>query len=70
MWAKCSEMLAPLTDLVGECGKTKTTTKNKTKKKPWQWDPIYQKAFDNLNSLSAKSVPAGEKLVATYSIST
>jgi hypothetical protein len=25
MWARCSEMLAPLTDLVGECGETKTT---------------------------------------------
>jgi hypothetical protein len=34
MWAKCSEMLAPLSDLVGECGKTKTTLKNKVKKKP------------------------------------
>jgi hypothetical protein len=22
MWARCSEMLAPLTDLVGECGET------------------------------------------------
>jgi hypothetical protein len=25
IWARCSEMLAPLTDLVGECGETKTT---------------------------------------------
>ncbi len=29
MWVKCSEMLAPLSDLVGECGETKTTRKNK-----------------------------------------
>jgi hypothetical protein len=36
MWAKRSEMLAPLSDLVGECGETKTTRKNKVKKKPWQ----------------------------------
>ncbi len=35
MWARRSEMLAPLNDLVGECGKTKTTRLNKTKKKPW-----------------------------------
>ncbi len=35
MWARCSEMLAPLTDLVGECRETKTTRMNKTKKKPW-----------------------------------
>ncbi len=31
MWAKCSEMLAPLSVLVGECGETKTTRKNKVK---------------------------------------
>jgi hypothetical protein len=36
MWLKHSEMLAPLTDLLGECGKTKTTIKNETKKKPWR----------------------------------
>ena len=42
MWAKCSEMLAPLSDLVGECGETKTTKKNKTKKKPWRWDPRFR----------------------------
>jgi hypothetical protein len=34
MWAKHSEMLAPLSDLVGECGETTTTRKNKVKKKP------------------------------------
>jgi hypothetical protein len=38
MWAKCSEMLAPQ---VGECSETKTIKKNKTKKKPWQWDSIH-----------------------------
>ncbi len=32
MWAKISEMLAPLTDFVGECSKTKIANKNKTKK--------------------------------------
>ncbi len=35
MWARGSEMLVTLTDLVGECGETITTKKNKTKKKPW-----------------------------------
>ena len=34
MWARCSEMLAPLTDLVGKCGKTKTPRMSKCKKKP------------------------------------
>ncbi len=32
MWARHSEMLAPLTNLVGECGEAKTTRMNKTKK--------------------------------------
>jgi hypothetical protein len=48
MWARHSEMLAPLTDLVGECSKTKTIRINNTKKKPWQWDLIHQQAFDNV----------------------
>ncbi len=56
MWAKRSEILAPFTDLVGECGKMKTTNKNKTKKKPWQWDPIHQQVFDNVKAAIAKEV--------------
>ncbi len=32
MWARRGEMLAPLTDLVGECRETKITRMNKTKK--------------------------------------
>jgi hypothetical protein len=54
MWARCSEMLAPLTDLVGECGETKTTRMNKTRKKHWWWDPIHQQAFDNIKAAIAK----------------
>jgi hypothetical protein len=54
MWARHSEMLAPLTDLVGECKETKTTRMNKTKKKPWLWDPIYQQVFDNVKAAIAK----------------
>ncbi len=54
MWVRHSEMLAPLTDLVGECGETKTIKKNKTKKKPWQWDLIHQQAFDNIKAAIAK----------------
>ncbi len=56
MWAKRSEMLAPLTDLVGECGKMKTTKKNKTKKKPWWWDSIHQQVFDNIKAATTKEV--------------
>jgi hypothetical protein len=56
MWAKRSEMLAPLSDLVGECGETKTTRKNKVKKRPWHWDSIHQIAFDNVKTTIAKEV--------------
>ncbi len=52
--ARCSEMLAPLTDQVEECRETKTTRMNKTKKKPWRWDPIHQQAFDNVKAAIAK----------------
>jgi len=56
MWAKRSEMLAPLSDLAGECGETKTTRKNKVKKHPWHWDLIHQIAFDNVKTTIAKEV--------------
>jgi hypothetical protein len=56
MWAKRSEMLAPLTDLVEECGETKATRKNGTKKKPWKWESIHQQAFDNVKITVAKEV--------------
>jgi hypothetical protein len=46
MWKKRSEMLAPLTDLVGECGQTKVTKANGTKKLAWHWDEKHQKAFN------------------------
>ena len=45
IWTKRSEMLAPLTDLVGECGQTKVTRANETKKLPWHWDVKHQKAL-------------------------
>jgi hypothetical protein len=54
MWQKRSEMLAPLTDLVGECRESKTTKKNKTKKKPWRWESIHQQAFDNVKATITK----------------
>jgi hypothetical protein len=54
MWARLSEMLAFLTDLVGECGEMKTTRMNTTKKKPWRWDPIHQQTFDNIKAAIAK----------------
>ncbi len=56
MWAKRSEMLAPFSNLVGECGETKTTRKNKVKKTPWHWDSIHQIAFDNVKATIVKDV--------------
>jgi hypothetical protein len=41
LWARWSKMLAPLTSLVGECGQTKTTKTNGTKKVPWHWDKVH-----------------------------
>ncbi len=56
MWAKLSQMLALLTDIMEECSKAKTTKKNKTKQKSWQWNPIHQQAFDNVKAAIAKEV--------------
>jgi hypothetical protein len=53
MWVKRCHMLAPLSDLVGECGEMKTIKKNKPKKSPWRWDPIHQEAFDNVKATIA-----------------
>ena len=56
LWARCSEMLAPLTSLVGECGHTKVTKANKTKKQAWYWDEVHQIAFDNVKATIARDV--------------
>eukprot|EP00804_Cyclotella_cryptica_P011146 CCRYP_020840-RA/>CCRYP_020840-RA protein AED:0.15 eAED:0.28 QI:0/0/0/1/0/0/3/0/289 len=50
IWERCREILASLTNLVGECGHTKVTRASKTKKKPWHWDSIHQKAFDTVKA--------------------
>ena len=49
-------MHAPLTSLVGECGHTKITKAKKTKKRPWHWDEVHQKAFDDVKAVIAKDV--------------
>jgi hypothetical protein len=56
LWARRSKMLAPLTSLVGECGQTKTTKTKGTKKVPWHWDAVHQRAFDNVKATIAKDV--------------
>ena len=35
IWEKRTDLLSPLTDLVGKCGTTKSTKKKGTKKAPW-----------------------------------
>ncbi len=55
IWARCSKILAPLFDLVGECGHTKVR-RDKTKKKPWHWDPVHQQAFDTVKATIPREV--------------
>ncbi len=50
LWARCSEMLAPLTSLVGEC------RAKETKKSPWHWDEVHHIAFDNVKATIARDV--------------
>ena len=54
LWAKHSDMLAPLTSLVGECGHTKVIRALKTRKVPW--DEVNQKAFNDVKAAIAKDV--------------
>ena len=56
LWARRSEMLAPLTSLVGECGQTKVTKAKGTKKVPWHWDEVNQEAFDHVKATIARDV--------------
>ena len=54
LWPKRSHLIAPLTDLIGECGETKVTRANKTKKKAWYWSDIHQEAFDLVKQTLAR----------------
>jgi hypothetical protein len=56
IWARLSKMLAPLTSPVGECGQTKITIAKGTKKVPWHWDEVHQRAFDHVKATIAKKV--------------
>ncbi len=52
-----SEMLAPLTGQVGECGQqTKEIKAKGTKKVPWHWDGIHQQAFNVVKATIVKIV--------------
>ncbi len=56
LWAKWSNMLAPLTSLVGECGQTKIAKAKEAKKVPWHWDEVHQRAFNHVKATIAKDV--------------
>jgi hypothetical protein len=56
LWARQSNMLAPLTSLARECGQTKTTKAKGTKKVPWHWDEVHQRAFNHVKATIAKDV--------------
>ena len=49
-------MLAPLTDLVKECGVTKSTKKKGTVKKPFYWNETHQKAFNDVKKIIARDI--------------
>ena len=50
---RCSKMIAPLTSLVGECGHTKVTRTNKTRKCAWHWETVHQKASNDIKAIIA-----------------
>ncbi len=56
LWARRSKMLASLTSLVGECGQTKVSRAKGTKKAPWHWDKVHQRAFDYVKATIAREV--------------
>jgi hypothetical protein len=47
-------MLAPLTSLVGECGQTNGTRAKGTKKVPWHWGEVHQRAFNHVEATIAR----------------
>ncbi len=70
LWARQSNMLAPLTSLVGKCGQTKTKKAKGTKKVPWHWDEVHQRAFNHVKATIAKDVvlayPNYSKVIEIY----
>ncbi len=56
LWARRSDMLTPLTALVGECGQTKITKAKGIKKVPWHWDEVHQRALDHVKAKIVKDI--------------
>jgi hypothetical protein len=57
LWAKQSEMLAPLTDLVGGCGYSKLDKAQRKRKIPWHWNTEHQKSFAAITQDVALAYP-------------
>lgn len=53
MWDQCSQLLAPLSNLVGKCGQTTATCKNGTKKEQQNFCDKHQVYFDSIKKLIA-----------------
>ncbi len=51
---KCSHFLAPLTNLVGECGHGKVTRKKNIKKRPWYLSEEHQTASEEIKKVMAR----------------
>jgi hypothetical protein len=62
LWARRTDLLAPLTDLVAECGTTKLSKKPRRDgsprkaPKPWHWDDVHQTAFEEMKKIIARDV--------------
>jgi hypothetical protein len=56
LWARRSKTLTPLTSLVGECGQTKVSRARGTKKAPWHWVEVHQRAFDHVKATITREV--------------
>ena len=54
IWEKRTDLLAPLTDLVAECGVSKN--KKHKKPKPWRWDEEHKAAFQKIKKIIARDV--------------
>jgi hypothetical protein len=70
LWERQSKILAFLTSLVGECGQTKIIRAKETKKVPWHWDEVHQRAFNHIKAATAKEVvlayPGYSKVIEIY----
>ncbi len=64
LWARRSDMLAPLTALVGECGQTKITKAKGTKKVPWHWEEVHQRSFNHVKATIPRDVVLGDVVLA------